>query len=219
MPQNKICHIVGAGEFAPARFTPAPGDFIIAADGGFAHLQAMGVKPDLLLGDFDSLETVPDFPNKLTLPVMKDDTDTAAALRWGMEHGYRDFRLHGGLGGRLDHTLANIQLLAALSAAGCRAFLLGQESTLTVLTDGTLTFPAGYAGTVSVFCHGDAAEGVSLRGLLYPLSEVRLTDTVPLGVSNSFLEGQGAAVTVRRGQLLLFWMGNAQRPLPVYTPL
>ncbi len=200
-----ICYVVGAGEFCPRGLTPGPGDLVIAADGGFAALEGLGLSPDLVVGDFDSLGHRPDHPHVVALPVEKDDTDMHSAIRLGWERGYRAFRLYGGTGGRIDHTLADIQSLAWLASQGGRGWLVGPDWTATVLSDGgALTLEAGRQGTVSVFCLGDRAEGVDIQGLKYGLSDGVLTADYPLGVSNSFLGGE-SRVSVRRGKLLVLW--------------
>ena len=200
-----ICHVVGAGEFCPRGLTPGPGDLVIAADGGFAALEGLGRSPDLVVGDFDSLGHRPDHPHVVALPVEKDDTDMHSAIRLGWERGYRAFRLYGGTGGRIDHTLANIQSLAWLASQRGRGWLVGPDWTATVLSDGgALTLEAGRQGMVSVFCLGDRAEGVDIQGLKYGLSDGVLTADYPLGVSNSFL-GRESRVSVRRGKLLVLW--------------
>ena len=200
-----ICYVVGAGEFCPRGLTPGPGDLVIAADGGFAALEGLGLSPDLVVGDFDSLGHRPDHPHVVALPVEKDDTDMHSAIRLGWERGYRAFRLYGGTGGRIDHTLANIQSLAWLASQGGRGWLVGPDWTATVLSDGgALTLEAGRQGMVSVFCLGDRAEGVDIQGLKYGLTDGVLTADYPLGVSNSFLGGE-SRVSVRRGKLLVLW--------------
>ena len=200
-----ICYVVGAGEFCPRGLTPGPGDLVIAADGGFAALEGLGRSPDLVVGDFDALGHRPDHPHVVALPVEKDDTDMHSAIRLGWERGYRAFRLYGGTGGRIDHTLANIQSLAWLASQRGRGWLVGPDWTATVLSDGgALTLEAGRQGMVSVFCLGDRAEGVDIQGLKYGLSDGVLTADYPLGVSNSFL-GRESRVSVRRGKLLVLW--------------
>ena len=110
-----ICYIVGA--CPPGALCLAPGrpSLVIAADQGLRHLEAAGIAPDLIVGDFDSLGTVPQGANVIRHPVEKDDTDMMLAVKTGLERGCRTFVLYGGLGGRLDHTYANFQTLTCPS--------------------------------------------------------------------------------------------------------
>ena len=85
------CYIFGAGSFYGLDRCPRADDFIIAADGGWLACRKAGITPDLLLGDFDSLSTQPDFPNILRVPVEKDDTDTMLAVKTGLERGETEF--------------------------------------------------------------------------------------------------------------------------------
>ena len=203
---NGICYVVGAMSLSPdLRPYPVQGDYVIAADRGFDSLMAYGVKPDLAVGDFDSLGYRPSHPNVIQLPAEKDDTDMVYALRKGIELGYRRFILLGGVGGRLEHTLGNLQLLDWLAAQGGQGFLVGEKTAATCIRDGKrITFPASMSGCLSVLCSSGTAEGVTLTGLKYPLDNHTLTSQFPLGLSNQFL-GQEAAVSVETGSLLLRW--------------
>ena len=205
-PVSNICYIVGAMSLTPdLRPWPVPGDYVIAADRGFDSLMAYGVNPDLAVGDFDSLGHRPSHHNVIQLPQEKDDTDMVFALRKGLELGYRRFVLLGGVGGRLEHTLANLQLLDWLALRGAQGFLAGEKTAATCIRDGRrILFPAEMEGYLSVLCSSGRAEGVTLRGLKYPLDRAALTGDFPLGVSNEFL-GQPAQVTVEKGSLLLLW--------------
>ena len=203
MQQIPICYIVCALPQSHA-FVPSPGDLVIAADGGYAQLG--GVQADLVVGDFDSLGFVPAGEHVVRHPAQKDDTDTMLAARIGLERGYRAFVLLGGVGGRLDHTLANIQTLAFLRENGARAALLGETETITLLQNETLRFRAGLEGIVSVFSFGAVATGVFERGLAYALNDATLRDTNPLGVSNAFT-GEPAEVCVRDGRLVVLYAG------------
>lgn len=201
---DSICYIVGAGSMAGVALRPRPEDYVIAADGGFSHVEALGLRADLVLGDFDSLGRVPDHPNLRRHPAVKDDTDMLLAARTGDEMGFGTFVLLGGMGGRLDHTLANLQTLVWLSRRGRRAFLVGEGTAAAAVTNGTLRFAAREKGVISVFCAGEAAAGVWLTGLKYPLENAVLTCDMPLGVSNEFIGGE-SAVTVGEGTLLALW--------------
>ena len=112
MPQvYDTCFLFGAGPFFGLPVPPQPGDLILAADGGYRHCQAAGLRPDLLLGDLDSLETPPQALPVQTFPAEKDDTDTMLAVKYALAQGCTTVHLYGCTGGRLDHTLANLQTL------------------------------------------------------------------------------------------------------------
>ncbi len=199
----RSCIIFCAGGFDTPS-APIPGDaLVIAADGGVRHTQALGLTPDIILGDFDSLGYVPEGAN--VFPVEKDDTDAMLAVRRGLEAGCRDFTLYGCLDGpRLDHTVAAFQTLQFLADRGARGTLVGLTHLATVVKNGSITFLPGTAGGISVFCMGPDARGVTLEGLYYGLEDGTLTAGFPLGVSNHFT-GKAASVTVREGSLLVLW--------------
>ncbi len=176
---------------------------IIAADGGLKHLDALGRKPDIVLGDFDSLGYTPRGAD--VFPVEKDDTDAMLAVRRGLALGFRRFVLYGSLDGpRLDHTVANLQTLLFLAEHHAAGFLVGTRYIAAAVKNGTLFFPPSASGILSVFCLGSDASGVTLTGLKYPLTDAVLTAGFPLGVSNHFT-GAPAAVTVKRGCLITLY--------------
>ena len=178
-------------------------DLIIAADGGLEHLKKIDLEPDEILGDFDSLGYTP--RDARVFPVEKDDTDAMLAARRGLELGYREFIFYGSLDGpRLDHTVANFQTLQFLADRGAVGCLVGKDQIVTVLKNGSLSFNPEADGILSVFCVGQAARGVTLEGLYYPLEDGTLTPGFPLGVSNHFT-GRPARITVREGSLLVIW--------------
>lgn len=205
------CFILCAAGFDGFLDAPGAGDFVLAADGGYAHCKAAGIIPDEVLGDFDSLHYIPE--DARVFPVEKDDTDSMLAVRRGLQLGYREFLLYGSLDGtRLDHTVANFQTLQFLADRGAVGYLIGRDYIVTVLKEDTLRFPAESTGILSVFCMGSDARGVTLRGLKYPLEEGTLTAGFPLGVSNHFT-GTEASVSVKEGSLLLLWDRKNGLPL------
>ena len=203
MTNEHICRIVGAGEFF-GMDRPEQGDFVIAADRGLMYLQELGITPDLVIGDFDSLGNIPRFENIIVLPCEKDDTDTGAAVAEGICRGYKNFVLYGASGGRIDHTIANIQLISSLSQRGMRAVINAGETSYTSITDGGLRFGAQSRGYISVFSHSDISYGVTLKGLKYPLDDYTLKNTAALGVSNEFC-GVESEIAVAHGTLTVIY--------------
>lgn len=203
--EEKRCVILCAGAIAPEDIEWAnigPGDFVIAADGGYLHARKYGIRPDLIVGDFDSSAD----PGVLDIPIQrfsshKDDTDCLLAVRRGLAEGCRRFAILGGLGGRLDHTLANLQTLTFLADHGARGELKGDGSWLTLLREESITL-ARRTGYLSVFALNGPCTGVALRGTEYPLENGTLEPNFPLGTSNHIAAAQ-ATVSVAQGDLLV----------------
>ena len=196
------CYIFGAGSYYGLSRRPGSGDTVIAADGGWRICREEGIVPDLLLGDFDSLHTVPDFTHIRRVPVEKDDTDMMLAIKEGLARGETVFHLYGGVGGRTDHTIANLQGLLYLAERGAQGWLYGNRERFTAICDGEIDLPAREQGIVSVFCMGADAQGVTIEGGRYTVHDVVLTASFPLGVSNHFV-GNPVRVAVTRGSLLI----------------
>ena len=204
------CIIFCAGECPAMLAQPEENDRVLAADGGLRHARKLGVTPHEILGDFDSLGYVP--ANATVHPVEKDDTDAMLAARRGLALGFREFWFYGSLDGpRLDHTVANFQMLRFLADREAFGYLIGQEQLATVIRNGSVRFPAEAEGVISVFCAGDKAEGVTLRGLKYPMANGILSGSFPLGVSNHFA-GDRAEISVGNGSLLIIWDREAGIP-------
>ena len=195
---NNICYIVGAGEDCGLAFCPKQGDLVIAADGGYEKLKKAGIRPDLVIGDFDSLGYAPMEDRVITLPTVKDVTDTWAAVDEAQKRSYREFHLYGCTGGRVEHTIANIQMAASLAQQGLRCLIFGKEQVITALSHGALRFSSSAEGFLSVFSHTDRCTGVSLTGLKYELDGAELSNRFPLGVSNEFV-GKQAIVRIEEG--------------------
>ena len=119
-----ICYIVGAGEFYGS-FSPKEDDLVIAADGGYEALVKLGIRCDILIGDMDSIKKIPIGIEILRHKVEKDETDMYLAYIEGKKRGYSEFSLHGGVGGRPDHTFANYCLLSYIKDDGRNATLVG----------------------------------------------------------------------------------------------
>ena len=198
----KPCILFCAAEFDGLLFPIPENALVIAADGGLRHTQVLGLQPDVILGDFDSLGYVPG--DSRVFPVEKDDTDTMLAVKLALDRGCDFFVFYGALDGpRLDHTVANFQTLGYLASHGARGVLIGRDYIVTVLSEETIAFPATYTGILSLFCMGGSAR-VTIEGLQYPLDRGILTPDFPLGVSNHF-QGREARITVHDGQVLALW--------------
>jgi len=203
------CYIVGAGEFDES-VLPRSGDFVIAADGGFSYLHEHEIEPDLIVGDFDSMpadlmEAVYKHPNVIRVSSEKDDTDMLLAVREGLKLGYKEFAINGGLGGKLDQTYANIQILTFIAENAATGVLYGKNNCVTAIKDSSLELNPGSAKgkSVSIFSAEKQAQGVTLSGLLYPLDNADVTNYYP-GVSNEFTD-KPAMITVVKGTLIIMW--------------
>lgn len=201
---KKACVIVGAGDLENAFIIKNDSDLLIAADGGLKYLELAGISPDIALGDFDSLGYRPDMPDVIYHPPEKDDTDTMLAVREGFARGYDIFIIYAGLGGRLDHTIANMQTLAFIAENGGIGYLIGGNSVSSVIKNSSISFSAEERGMISVFAFGQNASGVSISGLKYELDNAQLTPALPIGTSNEFT-GKPAEIEVKHGSLLVIW--------------
>lgn len=199
----KRCVIFCAGEEGPMDFSFEPDDFYICCDAGLSAAQKLGVTPHLLVGDFDSLGCAPpcDLP-VLRFPVEKDDTDSMLAVREGLRRGFRRFALLFSLGGRLDHTVANIQTLAFLLERRAEGILIGPSDTARLLHNGGTAIARREGFTLSVFAFGGPAKGVTLTGVQYPLADAAVDTSFPIGVGNHIVAAS-AGVSVAEGTLLL----------------
>lgn len=207
------CILVCAGEFVPIEIPVEDGDYVIAVDGGFRYCQMLGILPDLILGDMDSAseeeravieEIEREDPSRIhRLKPEKDDTDTLSAVREGLERGYRKFYFYGALGGRLDHSIANIQTLLFLKKQGAVGYILTDTQLVTVIRNEEITFHAGVEGRMSLFSLGEKAEKVTIKGMKYVLTEDTVTNDFPIGISNEFLKTEEALVRVENGELLI----------------
>ena len=209
---NKICYIIGAGENYGLDFSPRACDFVIAVDAGIRYLEKSGIRADLVIGDFDTLNCIPAHPNVTVLNAEKNETDMFAAIQSGIEKGYKNFHIYCGTGGRIDHTFANVQTLAYLSENGMRGLLFDKDNIITAITDGKLYFEKIPCGYISVFSYSPKSEGVSLRGLKYELDSATLANTFPLGTSNEFI-GQKSVISVETGTLVIVFPRSAMKKI------
>ncbi len=204
-----VCALVAASDFNRedfcARHAAGFFDYVIAVDGGYAHLENAGVKPDMALGDFDSLGYKPTGLRVAAFPPEKDKSDLELAFDRAVALKHDEVVVYGALGGRLDHTLANLQLFARFSEDGLYVTAVGQHEAIRALTGpDVLELPAFESGTVSVLSASDVAQGVIETGMKYSLDDEPLTNRTSRGVSNE-LQGKPATVAVESGTLLVFY--------------
>ena len=183
-----------------AAYDPKPGDFVLCADGGWRVAGAVKARPDIVMGDFDSSDVPPGVPVE-RFPVEKDDTDTLLCMKKGLALGFDDFLIVGGFGGRLDHTLANLQSLNYAASLGARAEMCDGRHWATVIRGGSVAVKRR-PGKLSVFALDTACCGVSIRGAKYEAEDVVLTSAFPLGMGNDFA-ADVAEISVRSGALLV----------------
>ena len=202
----KRCVILGAAPLADMENLHglSPEDYLICADGGLEAAEKAGLRVDYVIGDFDSLSDPSQAERYLVerLPVAKDETDTFAAVRHGLHLGFRDFLLLGGLGGRFDHTFANISTLLYLQKRGARGILVDAEHEIHVLTRGSATFTQCEGCGLGVFPFSAPFCVVSGGGLEYPLNRLKLIAEYPMGVSNTICSST-AWVEVLEGPALI----------------
>ncbi len=177
-------------------------DFIVSADGGQKHLEPLAVKADLYLGDFDSSSVPQTETETLTYPVEKDDTDTMLAIKAGLSRGAKSFVIFGGMGGRFDHTFANIQALLYAHENSATAVLADENNTLFILKNDCVCIEKNEDEKVSLFALNATASGITLEGFYYPLENGSLLPHDPMGVSN-FVTAQFGKITVKNGTLLV----------------
>lgn len=196
------CCVLICGAPACAKPDIPPSACLICADGGWTHAKRFGLMPDLLIGDFDSLSG-DELPScgVLRFPPEKDDTDAMLAVKWAMERGCTEFLIYGALGGRLDHTIANIQLLYWLLAHGAQGTLIDENNRVSMLSAGMSAVFGKRDGYFSLFAYSQDCR-VTLEGVQYPLENHLLSCGFPLGVSNRVTASK-AVLSVSEGTVLV----------------
>lgn len=200
---NKRCVIVAAGEAVSEGFIKSnisKNDFVIAADAGYLALEGAGIRPDLTVGDFDSAK-IPEFNSEIiALNPVKDCTDTEFAVEKAVERGHKDITVISALGGRIDHSFANITLTANYKNKGVNIVLLGENQKIYALKNETVSIKRSNS-YVSLFAFGSECT-VTLEGMFYPLKNFLLSPFCDLGVSNE-VSGENGKIITSGGVLLV----------------
>ncbi len=200
------CYIFGAMPVDDFPFNPTENDLVIAADAGINNTKKFNITPDYIVGDFDSLGYIPTSNNTIVYPVEKDDTDTILAVKLALEKGCKSFRIFGCIGGRLDHTFANIQTCDFIRENGGNAVFFGNDENFCILKNNKITFSERSSGNISVFALENSS-GVTIKNLYYEMNKGELTPDYPLATSNKFISAK-STISVENGKLLVIWEKN-----------
>lgn len=211
-------YVIVAGGEKPQGKLPllslAQGDYLICADSGANHIYELGYVPDLIVGDFDSVE--PEIlqayrdrgcPTK-TYPVEKDYTDTELAIQLALRASPSQIDLLGLIGSRLDHSLANVFLLTAYYRENCKIRLLGPDYMAWVTKDQTVVTgePGDY---VSILPVSETASGITMEGFKYPLTNATILRGSTHGISNELLTNEGF-IGLQNGVLFVIHTKNSE---------
>lgn len=199
------CVIIGGAEIArydKVKSYLRAGDYCVFCDSGLRHREALGLVPDLIVGDFDS-HPDPCLPvETITLPREKDDTDTVYAVKEAVKRGFEDFLLLGVVGGRFDHSLGNVAILLYLDALNKRGMIVDDYSEMELISRHAAEvgpeFP--YFSLLNI---SGTARGITLENAKFPLEDAEIRCEYQYGVSNEPLPGKTARIHLREGQLLL----------------
>ena len=199
-------YIFAGGAIDPANifYKPEAEDLVIAADSGWHNATLLGITPQVLLGDFDSIgmDALPDAQEIFQVPAEKDRTDTQLAVDLALSRGADDVVIIGGLSGRLDHSLSNLGILQALHERHVHAVIEDGFNRVRYLQNtGALIARSAYT-YLSVLAADKMVKGVSVDGCKYPLKNAKLERKCGFAVSNE-ITGNCALVEVRRGAVFV----------------
>ena len=198
------CVIIGGAEiknYERIRRALCEDDFLIFCDSGLLHMNELGRRPDLIVGDFDSHENPHMDVETIVLPCEKDDTDTVFAVKEAVRRGFSDFLLIGVIGGRLDHTLGNVYILTYLDSIGKKGTIVDDYSEMSLV--GSSPVSVGDCSYFSLVNMTGVARGITIRDAKYPLEGAEIKVEYQFGISNENLPGKNAVVSVEEGRLLL----------------
>ena len=200
----KTALIISGGDYSPVSDKQIY-DYVIACDKGVLYAEKMGIKPDIIMGDFDSYEgNIPKCFEGIIVerhPVMKDDTDTMLAIKHALGKGYEHIVITCALGGQMDHTIANIQSLAYIAEHGGVGEIISEKEHIMTLT-GTVLLRRRDEFSLSLFSLTDKCEGLSIKVAKYNVDNITLTNKFPLGHGNSFVEDT-VEISLKSGILLI----------------
>ena len=201
----KCCVIVGGADinnYDYIRSRLCTDDYIVFCDSGLKHLEALQVKPSLIVGDFDSHDNPHLDVETIVLPYEKDDTDTVFAVKEAISRGFDDFLLIGVVGARLDHTLGNVSILLYLDSVGKKGIIIDDYSEMEIVSNEPAYIENTYA-FFSLLNVSGTAKGITIENAKYLLNNAEITCEYQYGVSNEVIPGKTAKVSILEGKLLL----------------
>lgn len=207
MGHNKKCYIfAGSPESSCSEVTFDNERYTICADGGYLLAKKMNIFPDVIIGDFDTYKEE-QFPNNCEIikhPEDKDDTDTMLAVKLALNRGFKNIIICGAIGGRLDHTFANIQVLRYIMKHGGYGELAGDGSFATMQGTGVKVYNRINNYYCSLFSYTEECSGITTTGFKYPLKNAVLKNSFPLGISNK-VTGKSGIISLEKGILLVIF--------------
>ena len=202
----KKCIIFAGGEiknYSSVKTCDFLDKYIICADSGYIHAQKLGANVDVIIGDFDSINSIPtDNVENIKFQKEKDDTDTMLAVKLAFERGYKNIEIYGGLGNRFDHTYANIQTLDYISENGGTGKLVSDSEEIMLIKNQSIEIAKNENVYLSLFSYSEICNGVSIKGVKYPLNSATITQSFPIGISNEIVE-DFAEISVKQGKILI----------------
>ena len=206
----KRCIIVGGADIGNYDYIMSrlSEDFFVFCDSGLRHMDRLGVRPDLIVGDFDSSEN-PHLAGveTIVLPCEKDDTDTLYAVKEALGRGFREFLLIGVIGNRLDHTLGNVYILTFLDSVGAHGLIIDDYSEMELVSREPVFVDDDFTYFSLINITGETRD-ITIEDAKYPLSKATITTDYQYGISNEPLPGKRAAVSVGEGRALLIKIFN-----------
>ena len=181
------------GDHAYIKSKIKPDDYIICADAGYDHAVKMGIEPNILIGDFDSIADLPEDKEKIKYPTRKDFTDGEIAVKYALEHGFDDILLLAMTGDRADHTITDILLMTQCE----NARMIDDNNEIYILKK-SLKISGKKGDTLSIVPIGGDVEGIETQGLEYPLNRETLYFGESRGVSNVMTENE-CTITAEKG--------------------
>ena len=205
------CVVVGGSDIGNYEFVREhlrDDDFVIYCDCGLSHMEGLGAKPSLIVGDFDSHENPNLDVETIVLPTVKDDTDTVYAVKEAIKRGFTEFVIVGALGRRFDHTLGNLAILLMLDSKGLSGVIIDDYSEIRVISGGMensdvecgIMNVSDACKYFSVLAAGGDAHGVTIRNAKYNITDADIISDFPLGVSNEVPSGSIAEISVKQGR-------------------